>query len=201
MSDSRTDDFVQFLKDDFFPDETLCKSIGFKYDDGMTVHVKELLAENLSILLIDNMTNEIIGCRGLAICKKGGTDYSLMTTNKEWRHIWAFVDHKNEEMNVFKRFNVDIAVAFMFLCTRKDYRSKGLASRMFQAAILFSKELGLSPVCIKGKGSALYSQRIYEKFGFETIHVLRHDEYIIDGEVIFKNTEDVESTKCYIKQL
>jgi hypothetical protein len=38
----------------------------------MTEPVKELLAENLSILLIDNMTNEIIGCRGLAIYKKGG---------------------------------------------------------------------------------------------------------------------------------
>lgn len=201
MSDSRTDDFVQFLKDYFFPDETLCKSIGFKYDDNMTVHVKELLAENLSILLIDNTTKEIIGCRGLAICKNGGADFSLMTTNKEWRHIWAFVDHKNAEMNVFKRFNVDIAVAFLFLCTRKDYRSKGLASRMFQAAILFCKELGLSHVCIKGDGSALHSQRIYEKFGFETIHVMRHDEYIIDGEVIFKNTGDEESTKCYLKQL
>ena len=93
------------------------------------------------------------------------------------------------------------AVPFLFLCTRKEYRSKGLASRMFQAAILFCKELGLSPVCIKGVGSTLHSQRIYEKFGFETIHVLRHDEYIIDGEVIFKNTEDVESTKCYLKQL
>jgi GNAT superfamily N-acetyltransferase len=104
-------------------------------------------------------------------------------------------------MNLFKRFNVDIGVTFMFLCTRKDYRSKGLASRTFQAAILFCKELGLSPVCIKGVGSTLHSQRIYEKCGFETIHVLRHDEYIIDGEVIFKNTEDVESTKCYLKQL
>jgi hypothetical protein len=59
----------------------------------MTEHVKELLAENLSILLIDNMTNEIIGCRGLAMCKKGGADFSLKTTNKEWRHIWAFVEH------------------------------------------------------------------------------------------------------------
>lgn len=201
LSDSRTDDVVQFLTDYFFPDETLCKSIGFKYEDSMTEPVKEQLAENLSILLIDNMTNEIIGCRGLAIYKKGDTDFSLKTTSKEWRHIWAFIEHKNGEMNLFKRFNVDIGVTFMFLCTRKDYRSKGLASRTFQAAILFCKELGLSPVCIKGVGSTLHSQRIYEKCGFETIHVLRHDEYIIDGEVIFKNTEDVESTKCYLKQL
>ena len=71
LSDSRTDDFVQFLKDYFFPDETLCKSIGFKYEDSMTEHVKELLAENLSILLIDNMTNEIIGAEGWLYIKRG----------------------------------------------------------------------------------------------------------------------------------
>jgi hypothetical protein len=38
-----------------------------------------------------------------------------------------------------------------------------------QATLLFCKELGLSPVCIKGEGTSNYSQRIFEKFDFETI--------------------------------
>jgi hypothetical protein len=53
---------------------------------------------------------------------------------------------------------------------------------------LFCKELGLSPVCIKGEGTSNYSQRIFEKFDFETIHTMKYDEYKIDGEIVFKNT-------------
>jgi hypothetical protein len=70
-----------------------------------------------------------------------------------------------------------------------------------QATLLFCKELGLSPVCIKGEGTSNYSQKIFEKFGFETIHTMKYDEYKIDGEIVFKNTGDIESTKCYVKQL
>jgi hypothetical protein len=55
-------------------------------------------------------------------------------------------------------------------------------------------------VCIKGEGTSNYSQRIFEKFDFEAIHTMKYDEYKIDGEIVFKNTGDNESTKCYVKQ-
>jgi hypothetical protein len=43
--------------------------------------------------------------------------------------------------------------------------------------------------------SSNYSQRIYEKFNFETIHTFKYDEYKIDGEVVFKNTGEHKAMK------
>jgi hypothetical protein len=51
---------------------------------------------------------------------------------------------------------------------------------MFQAGLMFCKEIGFDTVCIKGEGTSNYSQRIYEKFNFETIHTFKYDEYKIN---------------------
>lgn len=159
----------------------------------------KILSQNVSVLLISNTTDEIIACRTMAIAKRN--EAAEKTENMKWEKIMDFLCHRYHEMDVFKRFNVDTAVAFIALATHRDHRAQGIASKLMQATILFCKELGLSPVCIKGEGTSNYSQRIYEKFDFETIHTMKYDEYKIDGEVVFKNTGDIESTKCYVKQL
>jgi len=189
------------MKEHFYPDETLCKSIGRTFDDEIANVLMKNLSENVSVLLISNTTDEIIACRTMAIAKRNEEADGSKTENIKWVKIMDFLGHRYHEMDVFKRFNVDTAVAFIALATHKDHRAQGIASKLMQATLLFCKELGLSPVCVKGEGTSNYSQRIYEKFDFETIHTLKYDEYKIDGEIVFKNTGDIESTKCYVKQL
>ena len=189
------------MKEHFHPDETLCKSIGQTVDDELSNILMKNLSENLSVLLISNTTDEIIACRTMAIAKRNEAADGSKTENIKWVKIMDFLRHRYHEMDVFKRFNVDTAVAFIALATHRDHRAQGIASKLMQATLLFCKELGLSPVCIKGEGTSNYSQRIFEKFDFEAIHTMKYDEYKIDGEIVFKNTGDNESTKCYVKQL
>jgi hypothetical protein len=68
--------------------------------------------------------------------------------------------HKNEGMDVFKRFGVDTAVEMVELGKHRQYRQHGIASKLMQAARLFCEGLGLSPVCLKGEGTSIYSQKI-----------------------------------------
>jgi hypothetical protein len=65
---------------------------------------------------------------------------------------------------------------------------QAIISPVLSAGLMFCKEIGFDTVCIKGEGTSNYSQRIYEKFNFETIHTFKYDEYKINGEVVFKNT-------------
>ena len=82
-----------------------------------------------------------------------------------------------------------------------QYRQHGIASKLMQAALLFCEGLGLSPVCLKREGTSIYSQKIYEKFGFETLQTFNYDEYKINDEILFKNTGIHKCTKIYVKQL
>lgn len=200
LSDSRTMDFIEFLRVHFFPDENLSKSIGLKFDAEMKRYLSVFYKQNLSVLLVDNKSNEIIASTGIGIFRKDQPVDSSQTTNKEWAQILAFLEHKSNEMDAYKYFNVDFTVGLSSLCTHRKYRHKGLATKTLQSAVLFAKKLGLSPVCIHIECTAIGSQKASEKLGFEKIQELRHDDYKIDGEIVFKNT-DVKTTKCYAKQL
>ncbi|VDI12670.1 Hypothetical predicted protein [Mytilus galloprovincialis] len=162
---------------------------------------QEVFRENLSVLMISDITGEIIATRSMCLARKGEKADWSKSKNRNWIIIMDFLGHKYNEMDFFKRYNADIVVAFVALATHKDHIAQGIASKVMKATLLFCKELGLSPVCIKGEVTSKYSQKIYEKFGFETIHTLLYDEYKVDGEIEFKNTGENKSTKCYVKQL
>jgi ribosomal protein S18 acetylase RimI-like enzyme len=201
MSDERSDDLVTFLNEHFHPDETLAKSIGLVLDEEMDIIIKKWFSDNLSIILISDKTGEIIACRTIVIGKKGVSIDLSQINNEKTVKIVEFVRYKRDEMDVYKRFNVDTAIDFVALGTHRDYRRQGIATKMFQAGLMFCKEIGFDTVCIKGEGTSNYSQRIYEKFNFETIHTFKYDEYKIDGEVVFKNTGEHKAMKVYCIKL
>ncbi|CAG2200349.1 unnamed protein product [Mytilus edulis] len=200
-SDERNGSLVTFLKEHFYSDEVLGKSLGAELDEEVAALLTEIFRENLSVLLISDITGEIIATRSMCLARKGEKADWSKSKNRNWIIIMDFLGHKYDEMDVFKRYNADIVVAFVALATHKDHRAQGIASKVMKATLLFCKELGLSPVCIKGEGTSNYSQKIYEKFGFETIHTLPYDDYKKDGEIVFRNTGENKSTKCYVKQL
>ncbi|CAC5384626.1 unnamed protein product [Mytilus coruscus] len=201
ISDARKENFVAFIREHFHPDETLAKSLGYDADEEFDQLVTSAHKDNLSLLLISDKTDEIIACRTIILAHRVESfDFSKLKNDKLVK-LLKFLNHKNEEMDVYKRFNIDTCINFVFLGTHKEHRQQGIAFKIFQAALQFSKELGINPVCIKGEGSGVYSQRIYEKSGFETLHTFKYDEYKVDGDIVFKDTGIHKSTKVYVKQL
>ena len=73
-------------------------------------------------------------------------------------------------------------------------------SKLVQRSIEVAKEKGCDYyyVCCSG----LYSQRIFEKLNFETIHELKYAEWIDrHGNVVIKNHGEHPSAKLMIQKL
>ena len=198
-SGSRADDLVKFLEENFIPDDTLCKSIGVEYDEDAKQFLLAFLADNLSVMIVHNQTNEIIASLGLVLEYDGMPEVKL--ANKKLGLAAGYLNYKQEDMNVYKRYKCNKSVNLAFLCTHRQHRGNGLATTVFKAALLFAKAIGSTPVYFHGEGSALASQKIFENFEFEIIRRFKNSEYEVDGEFIFKNTGDVKELKCYVKEM
>ena len=199
VSEENNKKFMTFLKDHVTPDKILDKSLGFNFDEEMKIFFTKLFSKSLTLLLVSDKTGEIIACRGMIIGKKGEPLDLDHVKNEQLLATITFLNHKNEEMDVYKRFGVDTAVELLSLGTHRLYRQRGIANKMMEAALLFCEGLGLR--CLKGECSSIYSQKIYEKLGFETLHTFNYDEYKINDEIVFKNTGIHKCTKIYVKQL
>ncbi|XP_053404700.1 uncharacterized protein LOC128558681 [Mercenaria mercenaria] len=201
-SDERVHEMVDFLIEHFFPDETLSKSIGLVISEYGKKLLVERYKDNLSLLLVSDVTNKVIGVRTIKVIPVGGQTINLSSIEDERiRKVITFLRHKGSDMNVYKYFGIDCAVHFINLGIHKDYRNMGLGSTLMNAAMSYVKEIGLDPVCITGEGTSDYSQKIYEKCSFEVIHTVKYEDYIKDGEIVFKNTGLNKSCKFYVKKL
>lgn len=202
-SEERAKEMVHFLIQYFCEDEPLSKSLGAVMDeDRKSILVERHKKDNLSLLLISDISKEIIGVRTMKVesSKEQGM-YTREIQSKTLQTIWTFLSHKDAEMNVYKYYDVDCAVHFVNLGIHKDFRNRGLASLLMKAALQFVRNIGLDPVCITGEGTSNYSQRIYERFEFEVLHTVKYEDYKVDGEVVFKNTGDNKTCKFYVKKL
>lgn len=202
-SDERVHEMVEFLSQHFYPDEILCKSIGLVIEEGMKKLLVERYKGNMSLLLISDVTHEVIGARTITVesIQEHTTGVVSTIQHEMVRTIHTFLSHKNTEMDVFKRFGVDHAVHFLNIAIRHDYRKQGLASKLMKAALLFVKDIGLDPVCITGEGTSNYSQSIYDKLQFEMLHSVMYEDYKVNGDVVFKDTGVNKSCKFYAIQL
>lgn len=201
-SDDRAEELVDFLAQHFYPDETICKSLGITIDEYMRQLLLARFNDNLSLLLISDKTNTVIGARTIKVEATDGQSVNVNNIqNEKVRKAITFLRHKNAEMDVYKYFCVDCSVHFINLVIHKDFRQRGLASTLMKAALLFVKEIGLEPVCINGEGTSNSSQKIYEKFDFEVLHTVKYEDYKVDGEIVFKDTGDNKTCKFFVKKL
>ncbi|XP_063397399.1 uncharacterized protein LOC134681682 [Mytilus trossulus] len=202
-SDELTNSLILFLKENFWPDEPLWKSLGLQIDDEVTRRFASRLKDNLSILLVSNTSGEIIGCRTMFLETLNEVDDMriLQIKNEKLRKVRTFLGHKWIERNVFQHFGVDKAMHFLALATHKNHRGRGIASKLMKASLEFCTELGFTPVCIVGECTSNISQKIFEKFEFENLYTVRYDDYKVNDEIVFTDTGDSKTAKFYVKQL
>ncbi|XP_071178086.1 arylalkylamine N-acetyltransferase 1-like [Mytilus edulis] len=206
-SDELTDSLILFLKENFWPDEPLWKSLGLQIDEEVTRRFASHVKDNLSILLVSNTSGEIIGCRTMFLDTLNEANDKADDTgiqqikNEKLKKVRTFLGHKWRERDVFQHFGVTRAMHFLALAIHKKYRGRGIASKLMQASLAFCKELGFTPVCIVGECTSEISQKIFEKFDFENVYTVRYDEYKVNDEIVFTNTGDNKTAKFFVKQL
>ncbi|XP_052224656.1 arylalkylamine N-acetyltransferase 1-like [Dreissena polymorpha] len=201
LSEGRMQALVDFLSDYFFPDMPLSKSLGVVADDSLKEILKVRFSEHLSLILIDESSDEIIGIRTAFTLTRRWQLNTDEIKDEKIKTILKFIYQKHNEMNVFKRFDVNVAIQFANLGVRPDFRERGLGCKLIEAALMFFSQFALEMPCITGEGTSGHAQRIFEKYGFETIHTFLYADYKENGEVVFKNMGENVSTKVYVKQL
>ena len=190
------------MKTEYAPDEPLSRSLEIVFDEEIEELLRHLLRENLSILLVSNNSDEIIAGRLSTIAKKNEhSDTMKNLKNPKLFTLYTFSTHKDEELNAFDKYEVDKAVNFLILAVDRRYRRKGIATKIMDAAMKFYSEIGMERVVIKGEATSNFSKRIYEKFGFETLHEFHYEDYKVDGEVVFKKTGEHKSSKIFAKMV
>lgn len=205
-SDERSYALVDFLVKYFYADETITKSLGIEFDATMKKILLQRYSQNLSLLLVCDVTDEIIGCRTIILKRQTSAldpvrNSSTVDVDEKIKIAVRFLSHKDTDMDVCRYFNVNEYVQFINLCVRNDYRRQGLATKLMESALQFLKQIGPGALCIKGEATSNHSQRIYEKFGFICLHVMNYEDYTENGKVVLMNTGENKSCRIYVKQL
>ena len=75
------------------------------------------------------------------------------------------------------------------------YRKKGMAAKVFTAALKMIEYLGFDSVCVFGEGHSPAPKKLFERAGFECLFEMPHDQYVVDGKQVI--SDSAESTKVY----
>lgn len=196
ITPDRYEETYDIMGNHFVPDEPLSRAFGVTWHDDFETLTHDQLVQNLSICMIDKDTREIMGVRLIGLMKKSDPhNYFSNIKYEPLRSLYEFLTHKDKEINFFERYGVDEAVHFFTLGVHKKYRRMGLGGRLLAAAVAMSRELGFK--AIKGEGTSNFSQRIYEKQGFETLLEMPYDNYFYKGKPIRDGTGEHTMTKIY----
>ena len=155
----------------------------------------------MSLALISDATGEIVSCRVTHLANKTDKlfkDKDAIKSDKI-KTILKFLMHLGSLCNKYDHYCVEEVVHFLALAVHKDYRRRGIAGKVMNAAVDLVRNLEVGPVVIAGEGTSNYTKRIYEKLGFDALAEIIYEEYKPNGEVVFKNMGEQTSTKLYGK--
>ena len=111
------------------------------------------------------------------------------------KSVFTFLTHKNDEVNFFERFKVAEAFSVFTLGVKKPYRRMGFGGKLAAAAVALSRELGFK--VMKVETTSKFSQKIFQKEGFEVLLKMPYDSYYYNGRPINESTGEHTMATVY----
>ena len=181
---------LDFARDYFMHDEPISGNAGVIWGPDVEEGWLDVFRQGYSLMIVsDDDKEEVISFRCTQVIKLENDPYKLdQISDPGTRRIWAHVDYCDKKAKVLEHFNATEALYLASLGVKTNYRQKGIAFEMMQAALLMYQYLGVEPICIKGEASSNYSKKVYAKTGFQQFYDMPYEDYIVDGEQVFKNT-------------
>ena len=149
--------------------------------------------------MVSSRDNRVIGVRINGIMKSRDVPDNDSITYEPLRDLFKFLSHRDDEIDFYHRFRISEAMHFFSMGVHKDFRRQGLATRLLQACTAMTKELGFT--VIKGEATSNYTQRIFEKEGFDVLLEMPYDSYMYNGEPLRNKTGPHTKTKVCAKVL
>ena len=182
------------------------KCLGVSWCKLLETYWLEALKLNLSLMLVDEETDEAIAFRTIMhIFKEDKSDRKSEgeepKVSDELKILKPFLLYCDKQADFFDHYGVTEAYRFLSLGVTQKYQRRGLATKIFHAAIDMVRNFGFDQIHIKGEGSSNFSKRIYEKEGFDILYEHMYDEWEVDGIKPLLNTGEHKSLKIYGKKI
>lgn len=155
----------------------------------------EDLKKNLSVCMTSTDNDEIMGILITGVMNKTDPVMDQSYQEHPLMSIITFLNHKNKEVNFFERYAVDEAVHIFTLGVKRNYRRMGLGGCLLAASVAMCQELGFKAIEVEGTSN--FSQKIFEKRGFEILATMPYDSYCHNGRQIREGTGEHTMTKIY----
>ena len=196
ITPDRYEEAYAILANDFIPDEPLSQAFGLiNWDECFKKMVLEDLKKNLSVCMTSTDNDEIMGLLMIGAMKKKDALMDESCPEHPLMSIITFLNHKNKEVNFFERYAVDEAVHIFTLGVKRNYRRMGLGGCLLAASVAMCQELGFKAIEVEGTSN--FSQKIFEKRGFEILATMPYDSYCHNGRQIREGTGEHTMTKIY----
>ena len=201
ITPDRFEEAIGIMRDFFVPDEPLCIAYDVKWSEDYYNMVTDVLKSNMSVCLINKESEEMMGVRLMNVVSKSDKPFDLAgISDVPLRELFSFLIQEANVPDMFERFGSDEAAHFFSLAVHSKYRKLGVGSRLLGGAIAMCRELGAKG--IKGEGTSSFSQRIYEKEGFETVLTCPYENYKTPSGQSMRETTGVHSNmKVYLLKL
>ena len=186
-------DVIDFIANQFIKDEPMFTAFDVKiqpYTDRLLWRLKW----NISIMAVADETNEILGVFLCDVSKKGDRMDLNSLSDDNMRALFTFAKQKDFDAHD----TVDLSELFHLgnLAVHRKCRRQGLGFVLFDSAVRLAKELGFK--AISGEGSSNYSQKLFEKGGFELVLELPYFQYKYKGVCLSERTGEHTSLKIYL---
>ncbi|XP_045159270.2 uncharacterized protein LOC123524830 isoform X3 [Mercenaria mercenaria] len=195
------DKALQLCREHFVPQEPLMKSVGAPWCEAIESYWLAALKLNLSLMLIDEDTDEAVGFRTIRYAFKDEELDFKGTIPEPSQVLLQYLLYCEEKASFFDHYGIQETIHFLSLVVAAKYQRRGYATKIFHAAIDMVRNLGLDQVYIKGEGTSNFSKKIYEKEGFAILYEHMYKDWEVDGEKPFSNTGEHKSMKIYGRKI
>ncbi|XP_025418855.1 dopamine N-acetyltransferase-like [Sipha flava] len=207
ITDNYVPAIISLLKNSFFLDEPLNKSIGLTEEIRSVIQLEEYcktyLLTGISFMAVSD-NNEIIGViLNNIMCRDDITENEVEVFDEslQFNKILIILDKVQREANVFGQYpNANRIMDLKIITVDKAYRGQGIC----KALVNKTRELALELECqiIYVECSSHFTAKTAEKLGFKCIYSLSYLDYVNEqGEVIFNTQSPHRHFKVYALQL
>ncbi|XP_045211517.2 uncharacterized protein LOC123563019 [Mercenaria mercenaria] len=171
------DKAMDFIRDHFITKEAVHLSAGLEWTDEVKTICLQTFKLNLSLMIIDEQTEEAAAILRTSVQSKDSSESLDNIQTKSLKEAMRFNNICDEYADFFGHFGTDEAFHVEALAVAEKHQRKGLATNIFKATVDMISKLGIDPVYIKVEGSSIYSKKVFEAAGFETLSEKSFDSW------------------------
>lgn len=180
----------------FTRSEPMSHHLGLTFDDFLTfahAYYRGLIGAGMSLVALDERTNEVIGVRmSEDYCKQGDLSIEGLTPN--FMPLFAILEALGQYFRQNHRL-ISGKYAHMFMvAVDKGYTKRGIAPNMYRLFLRLVMDMGFTHAVTEPTG--VISQHVLaNKFGFQELHRINYADFEYKGKKPFA---DLKGHGCAI---